>query len=109
MQWVQTAHDSYDPRALCCDSGQKSFRGSLWPEVKRTGRRSMEMYREGATARWSGCGPIAYSAFWLRTCRTLAGHAEGDDVIARCAHGPPKQGTRSSLPAVIGMLQPRPR
>jgi len=86
VQFVQTAREGYDRVALCCDSGQKSFRGSLWPEYKANRPAADELYREALRRTLERLRRDACSVFVAPPLPGLGGHAEGDDVIgALCA------------------------
>lgn len=86
VRWVQTAREGYDRVALCCDSGHKSFRVSLWQEYKANRPAVDEMYREALLRTQERLRRDACSLFVAPPLPDLGGHAEGDDVIgALCA------------------------
>ena len=86
VAWVQQAREGYDRVALCCDSGQKSFRVSLWPEYKANRPQVDEMYREQLRRTLERLRRDACSVFVAPDLPAYGGHAEGDDVIgALCA------------------------
>jgi 5'-3' exonuclease len=81
VQWVQQARGSYDRVALCCDSGQKSFRVALWPEYKATRPPADAMYVEALRKTQERLRADGCSLFIAPELEGFGGHAEGDDVI----------------------------
>jgi hypothetical protein len=81
VQWVQQARGSYDRVALCCDSGQKSFRVALWPEYKATRPPADVMYVEALRKTQERLRADGCSLFIAPELEGFGGHAEGDDVI----------------------------
>lgn len=95
VQWVQQARGSHDRVALCCDSGQKSFRVALWPEYKANRPPVNEAYREQlrrTLERIKKDGCVAFVAPAVH-----GGHAEGDDVIGSLCEWAEKQGHRVTI------------
>lgn len=86
IEWVQKARDGYDRVALCCDSGQKSYRVGLWPEYKANRPATDEMYCEALRKTQERLRRDACLLFIAPHLPDFGGHAEGDDVIgALCA------------------------
>ena len=95
VQWVQTARQNYDRVALCCDSGQKSFRASIIEEYKANRPPIDEAYREQLRRtlerlKRDGCSVFVAPA-------VEGGHAEGDDVIGSLCMWAEKHGHRVTI------------